>query len=65
MEWVILNANLLQWGDEFYTSEAAATKELRDFFRDVSGVNFSKFCICHVDNLPEYARLKSSKQPHN
>jgi hypothetical protein len=29
------------------------------------GVNFSKFCICHVDNLPEHAKLKSSKQPHN
>jgi hypothetical protein len=60
--WVILNANLLQWGDEFYTSEAEAKKELRDFFRGVSGVNFSKFHVLSVDNLPEHAKLKSSKQ---
>jgi hypothetical protein len=60
--WVILNANLLQWGDEFYETEAAANKELRDFFRGVSGVNFSKFHVLSVDNLPEGAKLKTSKQ---
>lgn len=60
--WVILNANLVQWGEEFYASEAEAQKELRDFFRGVSGVNFSKFSICRVDALPESAKLKTTKQ---
>lgn len=60
--WVILNANLVQWGDEFYASEEEAQKELRDFFRGVSGVKFSKFSIYRVDALPEAAKLKTTKQ---
>jgi hypothetical protein len=43
--WEILNVNCVRWGDETYPTREAAEKELRDFWRGVSGVDIKKFQI--------------------
>lgn len=43
--WEILNANLWRWGNETYPTREAAERELREFWRGVSGVDLKKFTI--------------------
>lgn len=45
MSWIILNANNKKWGHEIYETPEAAAKELKDFFRGISNVDFKKFRI--------------------
>jgi hypothetical protein len=43
--WEIVNINKVRWGRETYPTKEAAEKELRDFWRGVSGVDLKKFTI--------------------
>jgi len=45
VEWEIVNLNGRRWGRDTYPTQEAAEKELRDFWKGVSGVNLKKFSI--------------------
>jgi hypothetical protein len=49
MAFIILNANMQQWGSETYSTEEAARRELREFWRGVPGVKLSKFTIVETE----------------
>lgn len=47
--WIIRNVNGVQWGAENYPTRQDAEKELRSFWRGVSGVNLNKFSFDLID----------------
>lgn len=53
VEWEIVNLNGRRWGRDTYPTQEAAEKELRDFWKGVSGVNLKKFSIRKVAGVAE------------
>jgi len=48
--WEIQNVNCVRWGNETYPTREAAEKELRDFWRGVSGVDLKKFHVVKIED---------------
>jgi len=51
-EWEILNANFIRWGKETYPTREAAERELKSFWKGVSGVRLDRFSIREIAPTP-------------